>query len=300
MANFCKYCGKALQDGEICSCPQAQADAARQYQGQHPQQPPQGYQQPQPPQQNYQQPQAPQGYQAQQPQQAAGPNPFVIALKKILPYLQSYVKAPVSAAQNLISQKDLVFAGILLGIQAIVSGLALFGLLQGLCNIINGVAGILGAKMGASIPMSLIFGILASVAAMAIFIVIMFAVAKICGSGCTFMDAMVAAAAHTPFVSVLLLASFLLFLLFLPLGAIVFLAAMLAWITLAVPTAQALAPNAPQGKFWICVIVGVSLALLIGAWAATSLGGAAVGYMTVNGKTFNELGRNILSLIDML
>ena len=56
MANFCKYCGKVLQDGEICSCPQAQAEAAAQAQGQQPppnfyQQPPQ-YQQPpyQPPQ----------------------------------------------------------------------------------------------------------------------------------------------------------------------------------------------------------------------------------------------------------
>ena len=28
MASFCKYCGKTLQDGEICSCPQAQAEAA--------------------------------------------------------------------------------------------------------------------------------------------------------------------------------------------------------------------------------------------------------------------------------
>lgn len=41
MASFCKYCGKPLQDGEICSCPQAQAEAAQQYQGQQPpQQPP--------------------------------------------------------------------------------------------------------------------------------------------------------------------------------------------------------------------------------------------------------------------
>ena len=57
MANFCKYCGRALQDGEICSCPQAQAEAAQRYQGQ---QPPLNYQQPQQPQQppqNYQQPQ---------------------------------------------------------------------------------------------------------------------------------------------------------------------------------------------------------------------------------------------------
>lgn len=345
MANFCKYCGKALQDGEICSCPQAQAEAAQQYQGQQPQQPPQGYQlpqgyqqppqdyqqppqgyQPQQPPQGYQQPpqgyqpqqppqgyqQPPQGYQPQQPpqgyqqppqgyqpQQPAAPNPFVTALQKILPYLKSYVSSPVIAAQDFIDQKDLIFAGILIGIQAIVSGLALFGILQGLCNAVNGVAGILGAKMGASIPMSLIFGILAGVLAMAIFIVIVFAVAKICGSGCTFVDAVLAAVSHTPFVIVLLLASFLLFLLFLPLGAILFLTAMLSWIVLAIPTAQALIPNASQGKFWICIIVSVTLALLIGTWAATSLGAAAAGYMTVNGKTFNELGRDFLSLIDM-
>ena len=59
MANFCKYCGRVLQDGEICSCPQAQAEAAAahaQSQGSSgyypPQQPPQ-----QPP---YQPPQQPQ------------------------------------------------------------------------------------------------------------------------------------------------------------------------------------------------------------------------------------------------
>ena len=58
MANFCKYCGKALQDGEICSCPQAQAEAAApgqpQYKPPQPPQPPQP--QYQPPQQQYQQP----------------------------------------------------------------------------------------------------------------------------------------------------------------------------------------------------------------------------------------------------
>ena len=62
MASFCKYCGRALQDGEICSCPQSQAEAAQQYQSQ---QPPQGYQ-------------LPQGYQPPQYQQYAQPmyDPF--------------------------------------------------------------------------------------------------------------------------------------------------------------------------------------------------------------------------------
>ncbi len=38
MAKFCPYCGKPLADGEICTCPQAQAEAAQNTQGQQPNQ----------------------------------------------------------------------------------------------------------------------------------------------------------------------------------------------------------------------------------------------------------------------
>ena len=326
MASFCKYCGKALQDGEICSCPQAQAEAAQQYQSQQPQQPPQGgyqqppqgYQQPpqgyqQPPQGGYQQP--PQGYQPPQggyqqptpggyPQQPAAPNPFVIALQKILPYLKSYVKAPVSTAQSLIAQRDMVFAGVLLGIQAIASGLFLFGILQGLCNTINMVSGIGGVSFGASFFMSLIFGILAGAGAILVYVVLLFAMAKIVGSGCTFVDAMVASAAHVPFVCVLLLLSFLLLLLFMPLGLILYSASMVAWMMLTIPALQSLVSDSTKGKFWICLIVGLLLIQIIGAWVAFSLGSNAFGHMTVSAggetHTFNELGRNIGDLLDRL
>lgn len=331
MANFCKYCGKALQDGEICSCPQAQAEAAQQYQNQQPQQPPQGYQPPQQPPQGYQLPQQPpqgyqpppQGYQPQQPQQGyqppqgyqqppqgyqpqqpAGPNPFVIALQKVLPYLKSYVKSPVDTAQNLMAQKDLNFVGVLLGIQAIAVGLVLFGILQGLCNTINMLSGLGGVTFGASIPMSLIFGILAGIGAMLVYIVVVFAMAKIVGSGCTFVDALIASAAHVPFVCVLLLVSFLLLLLFMPLGLILFMTAMLSWMVLTVPVLQSLVSDTVKGKFWICAIVGVLAALLIGTWVAFALGSNAIGHMTVSagGEThsFNELGRNIGDLLDNL
>ncbi len=55
MAKFCPYCGKPLEEGEICSCPQAQAEAARQAQGQQPT-PPNYYQQQNQYQQQYTQP----------------------------------------------------------------------------------------------------------------------------------------------------------------------------------------------------------------------------------------------------
>ena len=321
MASFCKYCGKVLQDGEICSCPQAQAEAAQQYQGQPPQggyqQPPQGgYQQPpqggyqQPPQGGYQQPpqgdyqQLPQGgYQQppQQPQQPASPNPFVLALKKLLPYVQSYVKAPVSAAQEVLGQNDMIFACILLGIQAIVVALGLFSLLASICNTLGelitglmglgglggmgglgGLAALAGVSIGPSIPMTLIFGILAAAAAIIIHVAMVFVITKILGVNRSFPEALVICGAHSPFVTVLLLAAFILNFLYLPLAMIFFLAAMLAWIVLSVLSLQTLAPAAGQGKFWISSIVGVLAALLIGGWASWFLGSQSVGYITIS------------------
>ena len=311
MATFCKYCGKALQDGEICSCPQAQAEAAQQYQSQQPQQPPQGYQQP--PQGGYQMP--PQGYQP--PQQPAGPNPVVVALQKILPYLQSYFKAPVSAAQDLLARKDMIFAAVLLCVQIIVGGLLTFSCVGSYLSNIQLVMG--GAEVIAVGPyygdametimdledaevvkgfsanffMSLIFGVLATAAVIAIFILIAFAVSKISGSGCSIQDVVIAAAAHSPLVTVLLLLSFICFFFLLPLGVIFLLAAMLAWMVLAIPTLQALAPNAPQGKFWISAFAGILVVLLVGTWAAYTIGSMSVGHATYKkgGKshTINEL-----------
>ena len=316
MANFCKYCGKALQDGEICSCPQAQAEAAQQYQSQQPlpqqppqnyqlgyQQPPQGYQPQQPP-QGYQQ--APQGYQPQQLQRPAGPNPVVIALQKVLPYLQSYVKAPVSAARDFAAQRDMTFTGVLLCIQAIAGGLLLFGFLQSICGVISSAMGLAGGFLGGGVSvsanffMSLIFGILATAAAIAIYVLIIFAISKIMGSNCTIQDVAVAAAAHTPFVTVLLLLSFILCLLVMWLGLIVFSVTMLAWIVLTIPTLQSLTSNSDQGKFWICAIVGVLAAQLIGCWAAYSLGFMAVGHITIKSgsesRTINQIGDGLSRL----
>ena len=312
MANYCQYCGKILQDGEICSCPQAQAEAARMYQGQ---QPPQGYQQP------------PQGY-----QRPAGPNSAGAAFQKLLPYIKSYIKAPVSTAQNLIAQKDIVFAAVMLCIQAIAGGLLLFSfvgaylknlgaslfapllvsfkLLSGgkVYSQVTDLADDLmeyldfDVKFSASFPMSLLFGILATVIAVAVFVLIAFAVCKIAGSNCSIRDVVIASAAHTPIVTALMLLSFLFFLFFMPLGVIFLVLAMMAWMILAIPTLLALAPTAAQDKFWICAIVGILATLLIGGWAAHSLGSAAVGCATCKidrkKQTINEMREDVEDALD--
>ena len=368
MAAFCKYCGKPLQDGEICTCPQAQAEAARMYQGQQPpqgyqqppqgcQQPPQGYQLPpqgcQQPPQGYQQPpqscqQPPQGYQQppqgcqqppqdyRQPQQPTAPNPVAVALRKVVPYLKSYFTAPVSAARDLMTQKDIALAAVLLCVQAIAGGLLLFSMVgsylknlpvvigtpvlallkplignriySDLMDLTDSMEGpdldTLDIRFSASFPMSLLFGILATAAAVAVFVLIAFAVSKLAGSGRSIQDTVVIAAAHTPMVTALLLLSFLFFLFVMPLGVIFLALATLTWVVLAVPALQTLAPNAAQGRFWISAIVGILAALLIGGWAAYTIGSASVGSATcrINRQscTIKELREDVEDTLDRL
>ena len=301
MANFCKYCGKALQDGEICSCPQAQAEAAQQFQGQQPQQsfqqpPQQGFQQSP---QGYQQP--PQGYQPpqgfQQPQQPAGPNPFVTGLQRIPAFLGNYLKAPVSAVQSLVNSKDVVVAGVLLCVQILLCGLLLFSGLKSMSDSYSAAssgkddyskaavvmtAGLAAVnedltysdvREGPSFPLSLLMGILIALICVIVYVVVIFAAAKIAGSRATFTDAIVAAGGHSLCVTVLMLLSFITFFMLFELGAIFFTAAMLFWLLLTGPAVQSIAPQnaVKEGTLWICLPLGVTIAVVLFGWVSAMM-----------------------------
>ena len=282
MATLCRYCGRVLQDGEICTCPQAQAEAARQYQGyqQSPQgyqQPPQGYQQSP---QGYQQP--PQGY-PQGYQQPAAPSSLSLGMSRLMPFLKSYTKAPVSAVQSLVRSRDTIVACVLLFVQVIICGLLLF---SGLDSMVESVKGSDRSDLGTiavgamalfnddlkedepSFGMSFLMGILTAVICVAVYVLVIFAAAQIAGSRATFSDALIAAGGHSFYVTVLLLLSFITFFMLFELGAILLVAAMLTWIVLTGPAVQSIAPpnTAKEGSLWICTALGVSIAVVFCGW----------------------------------
>ena len=304
MAKFCKYCGTQLNDDQICACPQAQAEAAA---AQKAYQQPQQVYQPQQPQQAYQQPQA-------APAAPAAPSPIATAFKNLIPFLKAYFQSPVNAARSVVAQNDFLLAIILLLIQAISVGLMIFSLMSKLCGTLEGIVlsvmgfagmgsnslfgGVVGPTVGASFPMCLIFGIVASVIAIAIFAVIVFAVAKIMKSTCSFKSALIACGAHSPFVTILFLLTFILFFLSIKFGLIAFLFAMLAWVVMSIPTIQAVTSGTEQGKFWISCIVAVLVAMLVGGWVSSKFLGMSAKATTISygnesitiGKMLEEAG----------
>ena len=309
---FCPTCGKELEDGStFCGyCGSRIETSAPQQPQQQPYTPPQ-----QPygaPQQGYSAPQQPyggpqpgytqqpgygqQGYAGPQqpPRTSAAAAAARSAAKGLVPFLKGYMNAPVAAVKNLLAQRDMATALILLGIQAIVVGLMIFSFLSKVCSALKdlvfagmGLSGLssLGVsvpKFGPSFIMSLIWGIVAAVVAIVVFAAIVFAISKIMGSNSTFQDALIACGGHSLFVSGLLAISFILFFLSIQLGLIFFVGALLAWVAMGVLSTQAITQNTNPGKFWICYIAGVLVALLLSGFVASKCFGGAVNAISVS------------------
>lgn len=111
--SFCKYCGKQLQDGEVCTCQQAQQSAGAA-------QPQQGFNQ-QAGQQTYQQ--AQQGFNQQQASQQmdavkkAGAN----AALDYVNVLKGVFTSPVETVSAFVAKANVIMIAILIGGQAIIN-----------------------------------------------------------------------------------------------------------------------------------------------------------------------------------
>lgn len=111
--SFCKYCGKQLQDGEVCTCQQAQQSAGAA-------QPQQGFNQ-QAAQQTYQQ--AQQGFNQQQASQQmeavkkAGAN----AALDYVNVLKGLFTSPVETVSAFVAKANVIMIAILIGGQAIIN-----------------------------------------------------------------------------------------------------------------------------------------------------------------------------------
>ena len=277
MAKFCKYCGTQLEDGQVCGCPQAQAEAAAQQpvQPQQPQQQPpqQQYAQPQPeqpPQQQYAQPQQ-QPYQQPAPAAPRAPSPVGIAFKNLGPFLKAYFQSPVNAARTAVQQGDMILSIILLSIQAIVVGLMMFPLALTRFGF-RGVLGSFGRGLpgGVSIALSffisLFLGILLAAICVMILTLLIFAMAKIMKSACSFKDILIGCGAHSVFVTALYVLAFLFFFVHMQAGMLFLTAAALTWVVLSVSVIQELIPSTEKGTFWLCTIAVVLITYLVGYW----------------------------------
>lgn len=215
------------------------------------------------------------------------------ATQSSVSFLKDYMQNPAAAAKTLLDQHSLTVPLILLVIQAIVGGLVLFSFLSGLCSavkdLVYSIMGLNGfSSFGSSMPkiapsffMSLLFGILIAVVAILVFAALIFALCKLTGAAHSFQDVLIVCGAHSTFVTVLLLVSFLLFFLNLNLGMLFFAGALLAWAITGVLSVQSLTTDS-TAKTWIIYIVVALITIVIGYFVASKAMGGAVKAVSIS------------------
>ena len=157
MAKFCTYCGKPLPESGVCDCEESKAAAQ-------------------------QQPQQPQG----QPQPQAQPISENIYVKKTkaavgqsVPFVKEYWKEPMNATLRVLRDKNMALAIVMMVVNAIVTGLLLFA---GYAKIGGSIKDAIGSRIDISVPFftDLFLGIVIAVVALALSVVVLFLLLKIC------------------------------------------------------------------------------------------------------------------------
>lgn len=283
---YCQFCGTKLEEGQTCTCEMAKAAGA----GSAGQQIP--YEQALP--QSQTGPAAPQ----------AAPIPSVpklqapAVLKNLQSYLAMYIANPAQAVRSVMETESLAFPVVLSVIRLLAVGLAIYGLLRKVCaNALSLVktslmgygsaSEILTAKISASLSKCLIYGALAGIIGMAVFIIITFAIVKIRHEETSLTDIFKASAANGVFTSALLLLSFLLSFVSVALAVAFAAFAMFSWMICGVLTIQLVCPNSSSGMFWLTYFVGVVVIFVVGYYTLPPLVLRSVGSITASlmGKT---------------
>lgn len=247
---FCRYCGRKLEDGEVCTCQQTQ-------QNQAPQQAPQQAA----PQQNVQQ---------AAPQQAAaqpGAAPAVSVqgkqvLDALLKDLIDLVKAPGTSAQGYVRRGDVTVSVIFLLLQGICSAIfALFCI--GKINSLVALGGSMTQNIKFSGVGAFFLTLLYTVIFEAILAGLYFAVGKLLGGQLRFQEALSIVSMRSVILVPMILVSCLVFLLNISAGIVFYYCAgALAGVTFLVAGSSGIANLSPNRKVYLNLIVTVIFVLI--------------------------------------
>lgn len=284
---YCQFCGTKLEEGQTCTCQMAQNAA---------QQPP--------------------SQQASLPADqatAASSSQVSIMLKNLKSYLTTYFANPAQAVRFAVESNNMSLPIILSVIRLLVMGLAIYGLLRKVCATAlttltttllryKNAADILTANISASLFKSLLFGALIAAINMLLFIVVVFAIAKIRRGDTSFVTVFKASSANGVATSALLLLAFLGSFVSIPCCLAFIALSMLAWLICGVLTMRQVCPDSESGICWLMYFVGVILVIIAGYYVISSLfiraaGGISISFMgqTAQLQTLFDTASNSLS-----
>ena len=284
MAKFCKYCGTQLEDGQVCSCAQAQADLAAPA------------------------PEAAAPVATAAPAAAPAGNGFV---KKLTDTLKAYWKAPKAAAADVAEDKQgMAVAGVFAG----VNFLAVFFFLWRIIGLIlNGITEGAGKEVDMDelmeyleielpiFPM-LLAGLAIAVIGIAATALVIFIAAKLNMQNVDLKKQIVIEAVHSVIPTALLVVGILLGFLAAWLQFIMLALILVLWfINVCSEVRDVAGVQAMEtGKSLTIYTLVIFAVLAITVWLTTAIGGWGVGELSIQGHTVNEAMEEAGDMLGML
>lgn len=287
MANFCKFCGTKLEEGQVCSCPDAQTAAAA--------------------------PVATAAPEAAAPVATAAPaapagNGFV---KKLLDVLKGYWKAPKEAAAEVAEDKQgMAVAGVFAG----VNFLAVFFFLWRIIGmLLNGVIEKFGDEADLDelmehleieqpiFPM-LLAGLAIAVIGIAATALVIFIAAKLNKQTVDLKKQIVIEAVHSVIPTGLLIVGILLGFLAAELQFIMLALILVLWFVNVCNEVRDVAgvQVLETGKTMTIYTLVIFAVLAIAVWLMTTIGGWGIGELSIQGMTINEAIEKAGDALDVL
>lgn len=178
------------------------------------------------------------------------------ALSRLGGFLKAYFASPVQAARTTLAKRDMVTPLILLGAQLVACILMLLGFSLKIGMMTYGYV---------EVPFQFWFfgGLLGGAVAVAVFMGLLFGAAKLLKSNCIFLDVVIANGCHSVFVTIMMLATFLFFLISYQLGMALTLVTLILWVALGVPSFQMVVPELESGKAWLLYLGVVAVTIVL-------------------------------------
>lgn len=261
---YCQFCGTKLEDGVQCACEGAQ-EAARQEQAAAVNKSILTQEQ----------------KDEMQQKMAGAQRKAKDAAMGLWGYLKAYFAAPARAVQDN-ARQGVAVSLLLTVIRVLAMGLAVFGVLRNICASISSLLDYDEIAIGAPFLGSLLYGGPIAALTMALFILALFAVIKLQGGGLSLRGAWQASAGNGVLPTALLLVSFLLSFISLPIALAFVALSVMASLSCGALTVQFVHTKSGSGQFWLMYFVAVIIIVLICRYAVPNLLMNAVGEITVS------------------
>lgn len=287
MAKFCKYCGTQLEEGQVCSCPKAQAELAA--------------------------PSAAPAPEAAAPVATAAPaaapaagNGFV---KKLLDVLKGYWKAPKEAAAAVAEDKQgMAVAGVFAGVNFLAIFFFLWRIIGMVMSTFTGDSDVdmdeLMEYLEIELPIfpMLLAGLAIAAIGIAATALVIFIAAKINKQAVDLKKQIVIEAVHSVIPTALLVVGILLGFLAAWLQFIVLALILVLWFVNVCNEIREVAgvQVMETGKSLTLYTLVIFVALAIIVWLMTAIGGWGVGELSIEGHTVNEAMEEADNMLGML